>query len=146
MPLLQTIIDRAHICLRLLLRQEADCTNTNNASWTKPHIAAFRGDVKTAEILAAAKLRNLDPEALDKKGRTPRACKQERRAKPEGSHEAFEKLIKSLNQSEDKVTSERDSFETTMLRTNDGSQIKSGDKDSNNGRRSDTMHDVSNLS
>lgn len=69
-PLFHAIFCGNHEFLKLLLENGDDCTNVTVHGATVLHFTAQNGDIKTASILASARLRSINPDAVDLKGRT----------------------------------------------------------------------------
>lgn len=69
-PLLRSVVFNSHDVLRVLLEWNADHTVRTLGSDTILHVAASKGDTETILLLAQAKLRGFDMEAVNRDGFT----------------------------------------------------------------------------
>jgi ankyrin repeat protein len=99
-PLFHAIFCGNHEFLKLLLENGDDCTNVTVHGATVLHFTAQNGDIKTASILASARLRSINPDAVDLKGRTAMQVLKQRPAIEEGFEEAFKRLLESIRTAE----------------------------------------------
>ena len=95
-PLFQALSERLSSFARMLLSRGADYKIVNNSGYTILHILAIFGDVNCAGVLQQARLRGVDPDAKDRKGKTATQLLMERFAPPEGLIAAFETLLESI--------------------------------------------------
>ena len=95
-PLLQALFDRFSSFARMLLSRGADYTIVDNSGYTILHMAANFGDANCVGLLQQAKLRGVNPDAKDRKGKTATRLLKERFAPPEGLTAAFETLAESI--------------------------------------------------
>ena len=97
-PLFHAIFCGNHDFIELLLRKGDDCRNVTVHGATVLHYTAEYGDVKTASILASARLRDINPESIDANGRTAMQTLKQREVIEEGFEEAFERLLDSIKE------------------------------------------------
>ena len=95
-PLFQALYDGTSSFAEMLLSKGADYTIVNNSGYTVLHVIAAFSNTECARVLERAKLRGLDPDAKDKKGKTARQYLYERMTPPEGFVAAFEELLESI--------------------------------------------------
>jgi ankyrin repeat protein len=95
-PLFEAIFHNSHEFLQLLLANGIRYNTINNSGSNILHAAALEADVRTVQILAAARLLGLDCEAKDGNGKTLREVFDTRFNAPQGFGEAFESLLDSL--------------------------------------------------
>jgi ankyrin repeat protein len=96
-PLTESIRRNAHKCLELFLSEGANYHTVNRRGRTILHFAGTFAGEKTLRILTSKNLYGLSTEALDRNGKTPRACFQERSFVSPIMAAAFEQLLSSLN-------------------------------------------------
>ena len=94
-PLFHAILSGHHYFVKLLLQKGDNCTNITAHGATILHYTAEHGDIETANILASALLRGVDPDATDFKGRTAMQVLEQRRVIEDGFKEAFAELLES---------------------------------------------------
>ena len=99
-PLFQAIFGGNCEFLALLLQNGDDGMDVTINGSTVLHHTAQHGDIKTASILASARLGRIDPDAKDFKGRTAMQLLKQRLVMEEGFEEAFEKLLESIREAD----------------------------------------------
>ncbi|KAL9117658.1 MAG: hypothetical protein Q9187_005803 [Circinaria calcarea] len=97
-PLFNALIDGNSECIELLLSEGADYRTINKAGDTVLHITAIFGGARSIQVLIRAALRGVDTEAKDLKGRTARQALDQRHSIPEGFVEAFEELLRRVQE------------------------------------------------
>ena len=95
-PLFQALCERFSSFARMLLSRGADYTVADNSGYTILHKLTIFGDLNCAGVLQQAKLRGVNPDAKDRKGKTATQLLKERFVSPEGLIAAFETLIESI--------------------------------------------------
>ena len=83
--------------MELLLNRGANYNFCDSAGSSVLHPAAISGGIRTLEILLAACLKNVDPQALNPQGKTALQLAQQRQTKEEGFVEKFEILITDIS-------------------------------------------------
>ena len=86
----------AHEMLQLLLDRRVSYTSCDSTGGSALHIAAQHGDIKILQILDAANLKGLDPNASNHKGKSPLQLAQEREDAPEGFVEKMQELLSGI--------------------------------------------------
>ena len=87
-----SIICNANDITKLLLLRGADYTSIGSYG-SVLHATAMSGNLKTVEIMLAAGLHGINPDAVNCKGKTAMHIAQERDDKPDGFVERFESLL-----------------------------------------------------
>ena len=87
-PLLQSVFSQADDVTQLLLFREATFTNWGSCGLIL-HYVALSGGLRTLAILLAARLQGIDPDILNREGKTPLQLTQEREVKEHGSMVKF---------------------------------------------------------
>lgn len=95
-PLFEAATRNAHDCLELLLAWDPRYLHIKPGGQTLLHAVATRGDKRTFDILAAAKLKGLDANAKDNKSMTVRTLFAARSGVSDETTTAFENLLASL--------------------------------------------------
>ena len=95
----QTVYEGDHRFCEKLLSKGADCTQINKTGRTILHTAAIFSNIETVQVLRQAKLRGLDPQLEDRKGKTAKQYLHERTDVPERFFDAFEQLLQSIPRS-----------------------------------------------
>jgi len=95
-PLFFAVIYNSHGSLRFLLSRKANHRHVSKAKKTVLHLVAEMGDVETMEILAEAKLKDLDVNARDLDGKIASQIFAQRDLLWEGIEAAFGSLMKSI--------------------------------------------------
>jgi ankyrin repeat protein len=98
-PLFETVIHNSHEFLEILIKEGVCHTHVNAAGSTLFHVAALEADVRTLEILIAARLSGGNANGRDRNGKTALEISRLRRAAPDGFKEVFEQLI-AINHNE----------------------------------------------
>ena len=91
--LMSACFPRHHESVQYLLDRGADYTLSNHDGNTILHYVALSGDLETLNILRAANLAKIDPQKLNKDGKTAFQLAQGRLSKPRGFIELFLTLI-----------------------------------------------------
>ncbi|KAL8757713.1 MAG: hypothetical protein Q9184_004131 [Pyrenodesmia sp. 2 TL-2023] len=97
-PLFEAATRNAHDCLELLLAWNANHLHVKTQRQTLLHVAATRGDKRTFDILANAKLKGLDANAKDSMSMTVRSIFATRSGVSDETNTAFQNLMASLAQ------------------------------------------------
>ena len=97
-PLFEAATRNAHDCLELLLEWNANHLHVKNGKQTLLHVVATRGDKRTFDILANARLEGLDPNARDSMSMTVRSIFATRSGVSDEATTAFQNLMASLTQ------------------------------------------------
>ena len=79
--------------MQLLLNRGADYTLLFSTGGSILHVAALSGSLRTLEILQAVCLRDIDPDLVDRQGKTPLQIAQERVTKEAGFLQKFQTLL-----------------------------------------------------
>ena len=83
---------------QLLLSNGINYTIINKSGQNILHWTAAFANVEMIQILSQTRLRGVDMEAKDSKGRTPREVLDQRLTKPKGFREAFEVLLENVRE------------------------------------------------
>lgn len=97
-PLFEAATRNAHDCLELLLAWDANHLHVKNGRQTLLHVVATRGDKRTFDTLANAKLKGLDTNAKDSMSMTVRSIFATRSGVSDETTTAFQNLMASLTQ------------------------------------------------
>ena len=95
-PLHEIVQAHADDLTQLLLRRGATYTTFNSLGDSILHQAALAGGLRTLEILRDAKLRGIDPDALNRQGKTALQVAQERLELPERFLESLRTLVAEI--------------------------------------------------
>ena len=98
---------RDHESIQYLLDRGADHTLFNHTGRTILHYVASSGDLETLNILRAANLARIDPQIINKEGKTAFQLAQERQSKPDGFIQLFLTLIWEIRNRNDYLAGHR---------------------------------------
>ena len=101
-PLHSAVAYRSVNFVQMLLSKGADHTIINKSGENILHRTASLGDNRIARILTHARLEGVNTKARDSKGRTPRDALDHRLIRPEGFVEAFEILLSSVREANER--------------------------------------------
>ena len=95
-PLHEALFSHADRTTSLLLRWGARYDRPDSKGDPIIHIAAAYGGIQTLEILLAAKIKGVDPDGLNRQGKTALLIAQNRTDKPSGFVEKLEELLADI--------------------------------------------------
>ena len=92
----QSIYSQANRVAQLLLERGASYTSLNNNGEHMLHYVGRYSNLQTLAVLQAAGLKNIDPEALNREGKTPLQLARDREGAEDGFTEKMEELLSDI--------------------------------------------------